>query len=87
MEKIAYDHSYGEETQNGGAFNSTRIVRRKPLLVLTRKLDQSIVVSCEEAEVRFKIIRCGRDKVSVGVEAPPGVKILRAELQGERPAA
>jgi carbon storage regulator CsrA len=56
------------------------------LLVLTRKLDQSIVVSCEEVEVTFKIIRCGRDKVSVGIEAPPGVKILRAELQAERPA-
>ena len=57
------------------------------MLVLTRKLDQSIVVICDEAEVRFKIIRCGRDKVSVGIEAPPGVKILRAELQAERPAA
>jgi carbon storage regulator CsrA len=61
--------------------------RRKPLLVLTRKPDQTIVVSCSEAEVRFKIIRCSRDKVAVGVEAPPNVKILRGELEGERPAA
>jgi carbon storage regulator CsrA len=61
--------------------------RRKPLLVLTRKPDQTIVVSWSEVEVRFKIIRCGRDKVAVGVEAPPNVKILRGELEGERPAA
>jgi len=57
------------------------------LLVLTRKTSQSIVLTCEESEVRLKIIRVGRDKVSVGVEAPLSVKILRAELEGERPAA
>ena len=57
------------------------------MLVLTRKTSQSIVLTCEESEVRLKIIRVGRDKVSVGVEAPLNVKILRAELQGERPAA
>jgi carbon storage regulator CsrA len=57
------------------------------MLVLTRKTSQSIVLTCEESEVRLKIIRVGRDKVSVGVEAPLSVKILRAELEGERPAA
>jgi carbon storage regulator CsrA len=62
-------------------------LRRKYLLVLTRKTSQSIVFTCEEAEVRLKIIRVGRDKVSLGVEAPLSVKILRSELQGDRPAA
>lgn len=76
-----------EKPQSDGACNATCIVRRQSLLVLTRKPDQSIVMSCDEVEVRVKIIRCARDKVSVGVEAPPEVKILRAELQGERPAA
>ena len=57
------------------------------MLVLTRKTSQSIVLTCEESEVRLKIIRVGRDKVSVGVEAPLSVKVLRAELQGEQPAA
>jgi len=56
-------------------------------LVLTRKTSQSIVLTCEEFEVRLKIIRVGRDKVSLGVEAPPSVKVLRSELQGQRPAA
>jgi len=57
------------------------------MLVLTRKTSQSIVLTCEKSEVRLKIIRVGRDKVSVGVEAPLSVKVLRAELEGERPAA
>jgi len=56
-------------------------------LVLTRKTSQSIVLTCEESEVRLKVIRVGRDKVSLGVEAPPSVKILRSELQDNRPAA
>jgi sRNA-binding carbon storage regulator CsrA len=55
---------------------------REPVLVLTRKPAQSIVASCEEAEVRFTIIRH-----NVGVEAPPYVKIMRAELLDEEPAA
>ena len=57
------------------------------MLVLTRKTNQSIVLTCDESEVRLKIIRVGRDKVSLGVEAPPNVKILRSELQGDLPAA
>ena len=57
------------------------------MLVLTRKTSQSIVLTCEESEVRLKVIRVGRDKVSLGVEAPLSVKILRAELEGDRPAA
>ena len=57
------------------------------MLVLTRKASQSIILTCEESVVRLKIIRVGRDKVSVGFEAPPSVKILRSELQGDLPAA
>jgi carbon storage regulator CsrA len=57
------------------------------MLVLTRKTCQSIILTCEEAVVRLKIIRVGRDKVSLGVEAPLSVKVLRSELQGDRPAA
>jgi carbon storage regulator CsrA len=57
------------------------------MLVLTRKTNQSIVLTCDESEVRLKIIRVGRDKVSLGVEAPLSVKVLRSELRGDRPAA
>jgi carbon storage regulator CsrA len=61
--------------------------RRDPVLVLTRKRNQSIVLTCDGAEVTLKIIQVGRDKVSVGVEAPLSVKVLRAELQSNQPAA
>ena len=57
------------------------------MLVLTRKTSQSIILTCEESVVRLKVIRIGRDKVSLGVEAPPSVKVLRSELEGDRPAA
>jgi carbon storage regulator CsrA len=57
------------------------------VLVLTRKRNQSIVLTCNETEVKLKIIQVGRDKVSVGVEAPLSVKVLRAELQSTEPAA
>ena len=57
------------------------------MLVLTRKTSQSIVLTCDDSEVILKIIRVGRDKVSLGVEAPLRVKVLRSELQRDRPAA
>ena len=57
------------------------------MLVLTRKTSQSLVLNCDEAEVRLKIIEIGRDKVRVGIEAPASVKILRAELENRQPAA
>ena len=57
------------------------------MLVLTRKRNQSIILTCDDAEVTLKIIQVGRDKVSVGVEAPLSVKVLRAELQSNQPAA
>jgi len=50
------------------------------VLVLSRKEQQSIVLSCDEGQIRFKIIEVGRDRVSVGVEAPEHIKILREEL-------
>ncbi len=57
------------------------------MLVLTRKTNQAIVLTCDESEVKLKIIHVGRDKVSVGVEAPLSVKILREELTANSPAA
>jgi carbon storage regulator CsrA len=57
------------------------------LLVLTRKTEQSLILNCDEAEVRLKIIEIGKDKVRLGIEAPLSVKILRAELEHSRPAS
>lgn len=57
------------------------------MLVLTRKAEQSVVLNCDEAEVRLKIIDISRDKVRLGIEAPLSVKILRAELVRSEPAA
>ncbi len=53
------------------------------MLVLTRKTEQEIVINTSDGEIRIKIIEIGRDKVKVGFEAPPSVKILRAELVGK----
>ncbi len=57
------------------------------MLVLSRKARQSILLHCEQGQVRFKIIEVGHDRVSIGVEAPEHVKILREELAADSPAA
>lgn len=47
------------------------------MLVLTRKLNESIVIG---NNVKLTILEVRGDQVSIGIEAPPSVKIYRTEL-------
>lgn len=47
------------------------------MLILTRKLDQGIVIN---GNILVRILGVERDRVKVGIEAPEDVKILRQEL-------
>jgi len=51
-------------------------------LVLTRKLKERIIVG----NTIISVERIGRGRVSIGIEAPQGVKVLRAELTDSRGA-
>jgi carbon storage regulator CsrA len=56
------------------------------MLVLSRRLDESIVLPGLGVTVRIVAVK--RGVVRLGIEAPPHVKVLREELAGEaRPAA
>ncbi len=52
------------------------------MLVLTRKLDESIVI---DSRITVTILRVQGDKVRLGIEAPKDVGVRRSEL--ERSAA
>ena len=47
------------------------------MLVLSRKLGQSIVIG---DQIVITVVRLGRGSVQIGVEAPPHVRILRQEV-------
>jgi len=47
------------------------------MLILTRKLDEEIVLN---SEIRIKILSAKENLVKIGIEAPKNVKILRGEL-------
>lgn len=47
------------------------------MLVLTRKKGQSIVIG---REIRVYLLEVSGETVRLGIEAPPGVEILRSEL-------
>lgn len=55
------------------------------MLVLTRKVGEKITIGT--ADVVVEICRVQGNKVTVGVTAPSGVRVLRAELKdiGNRP--
>lgn len=47
------------------------------MLVLTRKLNQSVVV---DENITITIVDIKKDQISIGISAPPSVKIYRSEL-------
>ena len=48
------------------------------VLILSRRASESI---CFGDDIVLTIVAVGKDKVRIGVQAPPGVRILRSELE------
>lgn len=48
------------------------------MLVVTRKTDESIIVS---DDIEITILEIAKDKVKIGISAPKEVKIIRSELK------
>ena len=59
--------------------SSTQPGMESPMLVLSRKQNERIRVG---DSVVVTIVRVSGDKVRIGIEAPPGVRVLRDELRG-----
>ncbi|HUG66499.1 MAG TPA: carbon storage regulator [Pirellulaceae bacterium] len=55
------------------------------MLVLSRKENEVIIIN---GDIRITIVRSGRGKVKLGIQAPDEVSIMRSELEflNERPA-
>ena len=53
------------------------------MLILTRKVDQAILI---EGDIKVVILGVERDRVKIGIAAPPDVMVLREELCEEPPA-
>jgi len=47
------------------------------MLILTRKIDKIIVMS---GGICLKVLKIKRDRVKIGIEAPPEVRVFRLEL-------
>lgn len=52
------------------------------MLVLTRKPGQQVRIG---ESLVISVLHCGRNKVSVGIDAPPDVRIVRSEVDALRP--
>jgi carbon storage regulator len=48
------------------------------VLILSRKVSECIHLG---DDIVLTIVTIGNDKVKIGVQAPPGVKVLRTELE------
>lgn len=53
------------------------------MLVLTRKENEQIRIG---SNIVLTVVRCGNDKVRLGIEAPSDTVILRSELKERRRA-
>jgi carbon storage regulator len=50
------------------------------MLILTRKIDQSIVI---QGNITIMVLGVERDRVKLGIQAPADVAVLRQELVSE----
>ena len=51
------------------------------MLVVTRKLDESLIIS---DNIEITVLEIGKDKVKIGINAPKEVKVIRSELKDAR---
>lgn len=54
------------------------------MLILTRKVDEAIVIG---DHIKIKVIQIRGKQICLGIEAPPGLLILREEKLYERAKA
>lgn len=47
------------------------------MLILTRKVDQAIIIA---GNIKVMVLGVERDRVKIGIEAPIGIAVLREEL-------
>ena len=59
------------------AADSAAPTKDSPMLVLTRKSDESIRIG---EDIVVKVIRTGKGTVKLGIDAPADVRVLRGEL-------
>ncbi len=50
------------------------------MLVLTRKLGESIILTIGSCEIEIELVRINSQSVRLGVTAPEDVRVMRAEL-------
>ena len=51
------------------------------MLVLTRKMDEQIVIQLGDQNVVVQVVAIDRDRVRLGITAPPEVRVHREEVR------
>ena len=53
------------------------------MLVLTRQVDQKVIIQCGSERIAITVVRLERGQVALGFEAPKEVVIHRGEVMQE----
>ena len=54
------------------------------MLILTRKIDQGIIIA---GNIEIRILGVQRDRVKIGISAPRDIPVLREELVDVKPSS
>ena len=55
------------------------------MLVLTRKVSESIVVELNGRQILIKCLSCDSGRIRIGIEADKDVRIVREEIRDKPP--
>ena len=53
------------------------------MLVLTRKIGESIIVTVDGVEIKIKLVKTSKGNARIGIDAPVEAVIVREELASE----
>jgi len=53
------------------------------MLVVTRKVDETVVIRTDDGDVTVTVLRIDSDKIRIGVDAPLSMAIRRGELPSD----
>jgi carbon storage regulator len=74
---VSDDRTLGPAFLGMLAVGLLRDVRGKGMLILTRKVDQGIVI---QGNILVTVLRVEKDRVKLGISAPNEITVLRDEL-------
>ena len=78
---LQYLYTFLTEITKNIGYNLSKITKEKDVLILTRRIGESIVI---DGEIIVKVLDSNDNQIKLGIEAPPDIIVDREEIHNRR---